>query len=130
VIEHLQGHSLGLIHLLMAFAAIGFGTAVMSGQKGTVKHRWNGRCFFALMLGLNVTALLNYELYGVFGPFHWMALASLLTIIPGYFAAWRRSPGSITRHAIFMSGAYAGLMAAATAELPSPACPVFHSQPR
>ena len=84
VIEHLQNHSLGLVHVLTALAAMFFGAAVIFNRKGTRKHRWMGRSYLAMMLTLNVTALLNYELYGQFGPFHWMVLASLATVIAGY----------------------------------------------
>ncbi len=70
VIEHLQSHLLGLVHLLTALAAIFFGTAVIFSPKGTRRHRWMGRSYLAMMLAMNGTALLIYELYGRFGPFH------------------------------------------------------------
>ena len=119
MIEHLQGHLLGLVHLLMAIAAMLFGTVVVFGRKGTRKHRWMGRSYVAMMFGLNGTALLIYELYGRFGPFHWMVLASLATVIAGFVPTWRKSPGWIFRHAIFMAWSYVGLMAAAAAEVAS-----------
>jgi len=119
VIEHLQSHSLGLVHLLMAIAAMLFGAVVISNRKGTRKHRWMGRSYVALMFGLNGTALLNYELYGRFGPFHWMVLASLATVVAGFVPTWRKAPGWIYRHAYFMAWSYIGLMAAAVAEVAS-----------
>lgn len=119
MIEHLQSHSLGLVHLLMAIAAMLFGAAVIFSRKGTRKHRWMGRCYVAMMFGLNGTALLNYELYGRFGPFHWMVLASLATVMAGFLPAWRKAPGWIYRHAYFMAWSYVGLMAAAVAEVAS-----------
>ena len=75
--------------------------------------------YLAMMLGLNLTALLNYELYGQFGPFHWMVLASLATVIAGFVPTWRKAPGWIYRHAYFMAWSYIGLMAAAVAEVAS-----------
>jgi uncharacterized membrane protein len=119
VIEHLQNHSLGLVHLLTALAAMFFGAAVIFNRKGTRKHRWMGRSYVAMMLALNVTALLNYELYGQFGPFHWMVLASLATVVAGFVPTWRKAPGWIYRHAYFMAWSYIGLMAAAFAEVAS-----------
>jgi uncharacterized membrane protein len=119
VIEHLQNHSLGLVHLLTALAAMFFGAAVIFNRKGTRKHRWMGRSYVAMMLALNVTALLNYELYGQFGPFHWMVLASLATIVAGWVPTWRKAPGWIYRHAYFMAWSYIGLIAAAFAEVAS-----------
>ena len=119
MIEHLQNHSLGLVHSLMALAAMLFGAVVIFSRKGTRKHRWMGRSYVAMMLGLNGTALLNYELYGRFGPFHWMVLASLATVVAGFVPTWRKAPGWIYRHAYFMAWSYIGLMAAAVAEVAS-----------
>jgi len=119
VIEHLQNHPLGLVHLLASLAAMFFGAAVIFSRKGTRRHRWMGRSYIAMMLALNVTALLNYELYGQFGPFHWMVLASLATVAAGFAPTWRKAPGWTYRHAYFMAWSYIGLMAAAVAEVTS-----------
>jgi len=72
-----------------------------------------------MMLGLNGTALLNYELYDRFGPFHWMVLASLATVVAGFVPTWRKAPGWIYRHAYLMAWSYIGLLAAAVAEVAS-----------
>lgn len=103
----------------MALAAMFFGTAIIVSRKGTRKHRWMGRSYVSMMLGLNGTALMNYELYGQFGPFHWMVLVSLATVVAGFVPAWRKTPGWIYRHAYFMAWSYIGLMAAAVAEVAS-----------
>jgi uncharacterized membrane protein len=119
VLEHLQGHPIGLVHVLTAVAALFFGTAVVLSRKGTRRHRWLGRGYLAMMLALNGTALLNYELYGRFGPFHWMVLASLASVVGGYVPTVRRSRGWKYRHAYWMAGSYVGLMAATVAEIAS-----------
>ena len=119
MIEHLQSHLLGLVHVLTALAAMIIGSAVIFNRKGTRKHRWMGRSYLAMMLAMNGTALLNYELYGRFGPFHWMVLASLATVVGGYIPTWRKAPGWKYRHAYFMVGSYVGLIAAAVAEVAS-----------
>ena len=119
MIAHLQSDMLGLVHLLTALAAMLFGTAVILGRKGTRKHRWIGRGYLAMMIAMNGTALMIYELYGQFGPFHWMALASLATVVAGYLPTWRKAPGWNYRHAYFMVGSYVGLLAAAAAEVAS-----------
>ncbi len=119
MIEHLQSHWLGLVHLLFALAAMLFGAVVIFTRKGTRKHKWMGRSYFAMMLGLNVTALMNYELYGRFGPFHWMALASLATVVAGFAPTWHKAPSWIFPHSYFMAWSYIGLMAAAVAEISS-----------
>jgi hypothetical protein len=71
------------------------------------------------MLIMNFTALANFDLYGRFGPFHWMALVSLATLAGGYLTARHRTPGWVVRHAYFMGGSYVGLMAAMVAEVAS-----------
>lgn len=119
MIAHLQSHLLGLVHLLTALAAMACGTAVIFAPKGTRKHRLLGRSYLLLMLAMNGTALLIYELFGRFGPFHWMVLVSLASVIGGYLAVWRKVPGWKYRHALFMVGSYVGLMAAAAAEVAS-----------
>jgi len=119
LIEHLLDHWTGLSHVLLALAALLFGTLVLFRRKGDRRHRLLGRAWLVSMLGLNVTALLDYELYGHFGPFHWMALISLATVLGGYVSVRRRKPGWKARHAYFMSGSYVGLMAATMAEIAS-----------
>jgi uncharacterized membrane protein len=117
LIGHLQTHVLGLAHVLAALAALCLGSAVLFSRKGTRRHRHIGRAYFVMMLALNGTALFDYELYGRFGPFHWMALASLITVVAGYSAAKRRMAGWQYRHAYFMAGSFVGLVAAAVAEV-------------
>ena len=78
-----------------------------------------GRGYGAAMLGVNLTALMIYELFGRFGPFHWTALASLATLLVGYWSVRRKRPGWRYRHAYFMTGSYVGLLAAAVSETAS-----------
>jgi len=119
MVEHLLGHPGGLLHVLAALAALVLGAVVVSLRKGGARHRWLGRAYLASMLALNVSALLVYELYGGFGPFHWTALISLATLVGGYLAVRRRRAGWKTRHAYLMAGSYVGLVAAAVAEVAS-----------
>ena len=119
MIEHLLSHPLGLVHTIAALAAIVLGALVVFNRKGTRQHRCMGFGYLAMMLTLNGTALLDYELYGHFGPFHWMVLASLVTIVMGFVPVWRKSPGWIYRHANYMVGSFVGLSAAAVAEVAS-----------
>jgi uncharacterized membrane protein len=119
MIQHLLGHPLGLVHILTAIAAIIFGAAVLLSRKGTARHKLMGRVYVAAMWALNITALMDYELYGYFGPFHWMALISLATVLVGHLAVLRKQPGWKQSHAYMMGGSYVGLMAAAVAETAS-----------
>lgn len=114
--QHTLQHPMGLAHLIAALLAIVIGTLVILSQKGTRKHRWFGRAYVGMMVAVNVTALLLYELFGGFGLFHWMALFSLLSLLVGYFSARLHRPGWKAQHAYFMSGSYVGLIAASAAE--------------
>ncbi len=108
---------MGLIHSVFGVAALILGTCVVFARKGTAVHKYAGRCFAVTMLLLNATGLLIYRLTGLFGPFHVAAIISLLTVCGGLWHAWRRRPGWILPHAIFMSWAYCGLLAATAAEI-------------
>jgi len=115
--QHTLQHPVGLIHLVVAILAIVAGTLVVLARKGTRVHRWLGRAYVGLMIAVNATAFLIYELFGSVGLFHWMALASLLTVLVGFVAVRSRSPGWKVRHAYFMSGSFVGLIAALAAEI-------------
>lgn len=115
--NHTLQHPLGLAHVAIALLAVLVGTLVVLSKKGTKRHRLLGRAYVGLMIGVNLTALLIYELFGGFGLFHWMALLSLVTVLAGYTPARSRAPGWKTWHAYFMAGSYVGLIAALSAEI-------------
>jgi hypothetical protein len=73
------------------------------------------------MIGLNVTALFIYRLFGHFGPFHWLAASSLLTLMAGLIPVFTRRPKGLwlERHAIFINISFIGLVAATSAEITS-----------
>jgi len=99
---------MGLAHFLTALAAIVFGALVLFSRKGTRGHRWTGRCYVASMFALNFTALMDYELFGHFGPFHWMALLSLASVVAAYLTVRNNAPGWRSSHAYLMGGSYIG----------------------
>ncbi len=106
----------GTLHYGSALGALALGAVVALGRKGTPAHRWLGRAYLAAMLLLNFSALTIYDLFGGFGAFHWMALASLATLLAGYGVARRRRRGWVRMHGEFMGWSYVGLLAAAVAE--------------
>ena len=119
MIDHLQSHQVGFVHVLAAVAALATGFVVLADRKGTARHRLLGRAYGIAMIVMNGTALLIYELFGRFGPFHWFAVFSLASVVGGWIAALRRAPGWRHRHAYFMVGSYVGLVAGAVAEVAS-----------
>ncbi len=76
--------SLGQVHLVLALVAIVAGAGVVGMKKGTGLHRLVGFVYALTMFGVLGSAMLIYNLTGDFGPFHVLALVSLVTIIFGY----------------------------------------------
>ena len=108
----------GLVHALIGLAALLAGLAVLLTRKGTPRHRQLGLVYFWSMVALNGTALMIYDLWGRFGPFHGAALVSLATVLAGFVPAYRRKPSAwMEHHAMFMSWSYVGLVAAFISEI-------------
>ena len=110
--------SIGVIHTALAILALVAGAIVLLRPKGGTWHHRVGWAYAIAMLGLNVTALAIYELFGGFGPFHFAALLSLVTVILGTIPARRRLPREkwLERHYYWMTWSYVGLLAAAGSE--------------
>jgi uncharacterized membrane protein len=106
-------------HIVSGISALVFGLLVFLTRKGTRLHRQLGYAYFFNMLGLNISALLIYRLTGDFGPFHGMALASLLTLIAGFVPAYLHLPRGrwLEFHYQFMNWSYVGLVAAGVSEV-------------
>lgn len=71
------------------------------------------------MVSMSGTALAIFELSGQFGPFHWLALMSSVSVLAGYQPTWHKTPKWRYPHAYFMVGSYIGLTAGAAAEVVS-----------
>jgi uncharacterized membrane protein len=112
-------HPLGPAHVAFGICALALGLCVLCLRKGTRVHRTLGHLYLASMIGLNATALSIYELFGGFGPFHVLALVSLLTLGCGALPAITQRPRRrwFEAHAYFMSWSYVGLLAATAAEV-------------
>lgn len=108
----------GWMHFGLAGAALALGFGVVARRKGDRLHRTVGHLYVSAMLGVNLTALAIYDLFGSFGPFHWAAVVSLATIVAGMVPVVARRPrdGWYEMHAKFMAWSYVGLVAAAVAE--------------
>ena len=113
--------TLGLIHTIFGLVALAAGTAVLFIRKGGRWHRTLGHIYLTNMLALNISALFIYRLFGTFGPFHWLALISLLSLIAGMVPVFTRRPkgGWLQLHAAFINGSYIGLVAATASEITS-----------
>ena len=108
----------GTLHPILALIALASGAWTLARRKGNAVHRRAGWVFAGAMVGVNVTALLIYDLTGEFGPFHVMAVISLVGVVFGVAHVRLRRPAQGWRelHATWMAWSYVGLLAATAAE--------------
>ncbi len=110
--------TIGTIHTALAVIALAAGMAIFTIAKGTNRHRMIGYIYVAGMVGLNLTALMIYRLFGRFGPFHVFAIISLVTLVVGFLPALTKRPKQtwLDRHYNWILWSYVGLVAGAAAE--------------
>lgn len=110
---------LGTIHVVFAITAIAVGAAMFLFKKGGRSHRTLGYLYSVALLLVNLSALSVYQDSEGPGPFHILALVSLVTLGAGILPAFFRKPKTawMSRHAYFMSWSYIGLVAAGVGQL-------------
>jgi uncharacterized membrane protein len=110
---------MGTVHVFFAIAALIIGAIVARRPKGGRRHRNLGYFYAVSLLLLNFSALSVYEDSAGVGPFHILAIVSLVTLIGGIIPAFLRRPVSwwLDLHAYFMSWSYVGLVAAGVAQI-------------
>ena len=74
--------ALATTHILAALTALGAGATVLLFPKGTHRHRMIGKVYVLALVLVNVAAL-SLHREAVFGVFHALAVASLITIAVG-----------------------------------------------
>jgi uncharacterized membrane protein len=111
--------TIGIVHTAFATIALAAGLAIFTIAKGTNLHRVIGYVYALSMLGLNLTALTIYRLFGGFGPFHVLAVISLTTLVAGFIPAFTKRPKQVWlyRHYEWILWSYVGLVAAAASEV-------------
>ncbi|TAE29647.1 MAG: DUF2306 domain-containing protein [Cytophagales bacterium] len=111
--------TIGLVHLISALFAMLTGAVVLLNTKGGKLHVRIGYAYVVGMLALNATAFMIYDLFGKFGPFHWLALVSLISIVGGMVPTLLRKQVKdwLYWHYYFMNWSVVGLYAAFWAEL-------------
>jgi uncharacterized membrane protein len=111
--------TLGSIHLLSAILAMLAGGLVIAMPKSGLLHRRLGYLYVISMLVLNGTAFQIYHLFGRFGPFHGLAVMSLICLLGGFIPALarKRVANWLHWHYYFMTWSIVGLYAAFWAEL-------------
>jgi uncharacterized membrane protein len=105
-------------HVVAALSALLAGVAVVLLPKGTHTHRVIGTAYGLALILVNVAALLLHR-ESVFGVFHWLAVASLVTLVAGLspLLLGKRTPSVIAAHAFCMTWSYVGVAAAGCGQL-------------
>ena len=105
-------------HVLAATSALLAGAGVLLVPKGTHRHRVIGTVYVLALVLVNAAAL-SLHREDIFGVFHALAVASLVTIAVGLspLLLGKRSPPAIATHAYCMTWSYAGLVAAGCGQL-------------
>ena len=110
---------LGTAHVVAASIALALGLVVLARRKGDSWHVGLGRLYVAVMLAVAVPALFIYDITGRPGPFHVLALVSLVTTTLGWLSVRRRgqSRPSVAAHGTFMAWSWVGVITAGLAQL-------------
>ena len=110
---------LGTAHVVAAAAALALGLGVLARRKGDGWHVGLGRAYVVAMLAVSVPVLFVYEMTGGPGPFHLLAVVSLLTTGLGWSAVRRRRPSRtrVAAHGTFMVWSWVGVVTAGLAQL-------------
>ena len=74
----------GWIHFTAASLSMLFGAVILFSAKGTASHLKQGRRYVCAMVVTNVTALMIYRNDSFFFP-HWLAIATLVVVVTGYW---------------------------------------------
>lgn len=110
---------LGTAHVVAAAAALVLGAVVLVRRKGDGPHAVLGRVYLVAMLAVSVPVLFVYDMTGGPGPFHLLAVVSLVTTGLGWSAVRRRgrSRSSVVAHGTFMVWSWVGVVTAGLAQL-------------
>ena len=108
--------NVGWFHFITAILALITGTVVLLNVKGTLFHKRIGYVYVLSMLTLNLSSFFIIS-FGGFSLFHFFAIVSLLTVLAGMRAAWKRHNNWLTAHFYFMSWSVVGLYAAFWSEI-------------
>lgn len=100
-----------LVHVSLAAAAVGIGTAVLMRTKGTPSHRLLGWIWVALMLAVALSSFWIFEIRKGAGPSA-VHLLSAWTLISLACAVWFIRRGNVRAHKGFMIGTFLGLAGA------------------
>lgn len=112
----------GVVHVSAAVVALITGPlALLRRRKGDTTHRVLGLLFVAAMLFVNASAFSLYDISGSWTIFHYLAVANLISVIPGFWTArlfaLTKDKNYLVAHATFMGWAITGVIGAGIAQL-------------
>ena len=114
----LVGGNIGLTHLIAGVLALILGLAVLVMKKGTQAHRKVGYAYAVSMVVLIGSSFGIYRLFGGFGVFHALSLASTFSLVGGMLPMFheQRTPRHYETHLRRMCFSVVGLYMAFAAE--------------
>lgn len=109
---------LGTAHVVAASVALTLGLVVLVRRKGDSWHVRLGRLYVVVILAVAVPVLFVYNITGRPGPFHVLAVVSLVTTALGWLSVRRggRSRRGVAAHATFMAWSWVGVLTAGLAQ--------------
>ncbi|WP_412061719.1 DUF2306 domain-containing protein [Rubrivirga sp. IMCC45206] len=119
---------ISIVHTALGVTALATGAIVLARRKGDRLHRAVGRVYVGSMVvlcGLAFGLRDTTPMFSGFGPFHAAALVSLGTVVAGAVSAWRRRPGWLPWHFMWMAWSYIGLVMATGGHLQGPLMVAF-----
>lgn len=110
---------LATLHIVGALLGLLLGALVFGTTKGTRRHKMLGYSYVGTLLCVNISALLVYEQSLNGGPFHILAVISLLTLAAAMKPVLTKKPRArwLGSHAYFMAWSYLGLVGAGVGQL-------------
>jgi uncharacterized membrane protein len=107
----------GALHVGAACVALALGVSVLVRRKGDASHVALGRLYLAAMLAVNLPVFFLYDATGGPGPFHVLALVSVMTTALGWLIVKRgRTPRALEAHAALMTWSWLGVATAGLAQ--------------
>lgn len=110
---------LGTAHVVAASIALALGLTLLARRKGDSWHIRIGWLYLATMLTVTVPVLFVYDSTGRPGPFHVLAIVSILITALGWSSVRRRGHfrSGVMAHATFMAWSWIGVLTAGVAQL-------------
>ncbi|MEL6584094.1 MAG: DUF2306 domain-containing protein [Pseudomonadota bacterium] len=105
----LQAESPVPFHAMAALVAVVLGAVQLLRRRRDTLHRWMGRTWLALMVGVAVSSFWIYG-FRVWGPFSPIHLLSIMTLVMLALALLAIRRGDVRGHRNWMIGIYTGAL--------------------